>query len=155
MASPTLTTDNLFEAFLAEFPEFREEYEGKADLYWDDVGPITSAFMGWFLDGQILLPGLYDESGRLRDERFLQAMAFVERMLTEGDEHVQNMAETTVCEDIALEGHGTYERAKPYLGPKTLETCEGLRASMAYGAELDRRKGRWNWWWARRDDPDD
>ncbi|MDP9404320.1 MAG: hypothetical protein M3P85_13560 [Actinomycetota bacterium] len=144
MTGPTITLDNLFEVFLEVFPEFAEEYRLTADEYEHEEGRLGHTFLGWFMESQVLKPELgsrepvIEPSGRL-----IKAFGLLELLLTEGDDDVQNAAGTTVCEGVALDGDAIYERAKPYLGPVTRQTCDELIASFSAAAERHRDERRW------------
>lgn len=142
--TPSITLENLFEVFLEVFPEFAEEYRDTADEYEADDGRLGHTFLGWFLEGQVLKPELESrDPGPEPNERLIRGLGLLEMLLTEGDDDVQNAAGTTVCEGVALEGDDIYERAKPYLGPVTRQTCEDLLAGMRAVEERNREERRW------------
>ncbi len=141
---PSITLDNLYEAVFEVFPDLREQYEKDANLYEDDEGRIPHAFLGTFLESRVLMPELASrELPSEPNDRLVTALGFPELLLTDGDEYVQDAAGTTVCEGVVLEGDAIYERAKPYLGPVTRQTCEDLLAGMRAVEERNRDERRW------------
>jgi hypothetical protein len=149
VTGPSITLDNLYEGFFEVFPDLRERYEQDADLYEDDEGRNSDAFLGAFLDNRVLLPELRAQQHAPEpDERLVRAFGFLELLLTEGDDDVQNAAQATVCEAVALDRPEVYERAKPYLGPVTRKTCDDLIAN--FSAAADRHRAEQRWWRRRR-----
>ena len=102
------------ERLIEAVPELRERYQQELDS-WD--GEVPGAYI---IFGDVLLPFLLQLLATPGNERVLQRIfAFLEEMATHPDQHVRDLVQVGVCEQVSGNSPELLAEARKYMGIET------------------------------------
>ena len=114
-----ITTDGAVAELLEVVPELKQDYETELNL-WKGEKPGAHIIFG-----NVLNPYLISQLQMGEEKTLNRIFDFLEHLATKGDNHVQEVIATTVCEGLG-DNAATLEKARVYMGTQTTRLSQAI-----------------------------
>ena len=115
----------LYSEFTNLFPDDKQNLEQLTER-----ASVDSSDGMHIIFGMVVIPFLMELVRKDEKEKLNRAFEFFEKMANSENSLISEVLEFTILEDIVSGGKDILNICKGYMGPKTLECCDGIEKYM-------------------------